>query len=73
MSANLQVSERGEPPHYLAREIRAGQVYVDTHGAGCVVGPSFGGSKKSGHGRERGHEGLYGCGRVRTVAAECGA
>ena len=48
-------------------------MHVDTYGADGCVGPSFGGSKKSGHGRERGHESLHGCGRVKTVAVECGA
>jgi aldehyde dehydrogenase (NAD+)/betaine-aldehyde dehydrogenase len=56
--------------HYLAREIRAGQVYVNTYGAGGGVELPFGGSKKSGYGREKGYEALYGYSQVKTVAVK---
>ncbi len=54
--------------HRLAREIRAGQVYVNTYGAGGGVELPFGGFKKSGHGREKGYEALFEYTQVKTVA-----
>ena len=54
--------------HWLAREIRAGQVFVNTYGAGGGVELPFGGFKKSGHGREKGYEALYEYSQVKTVA-----
>lgn len=58
--------------HYLVREIRAGQVYVNTYGAGGGVELPFGGFKKSGHGREKGYEALYEYSQVKTVAIKYG-
>ena len=54
--------------HRLAQEIRAGQVYVNTYGAGGGVELPFGGFKKSGHGREKGYEALFEYSQVKTVA-----
>ncbi|MGY6633148.1 MAG: aldehyde dehydrogenase family protein [Alkalilacustris sp.] len=48
----------------LAKAIRAGQVYVNGFGAGGGIELPFGGSKRSGHGREKGLEAL----REYTVA-----
>ncbi len=44
--------------HWLARELRVGQVYVNTYGAGGGVELPFGGYKRSGYGREKGFEAL---------------
>ncbi|WAC92428.1 aldehyde dehydrogenase family protein [Mycobacterium sp. Aquia_213] len=44
--------------HRLAADIRAGQVYINTYGAGGGVELPFGGFKKSGYGREKGYEAL---------------
>jgi aldehyde dehydrogenase (NAD+) len=54
--------------HVLAREIQAGQVFVNTYGAGGGVELPFGGRKSSGYGREKGLEGLLAFSRVKTVA-----
>lgn len=53
----------------LARRLRAGQVFLNTYGAGGGVELPFGGVGKSGHGREKGFEALYGFTAVKTVAA----
>jgi aldehyde dehydrogenase (NAD+) len=44
--------------HRFAREIRSGQVYVNTYGVGGGAELPFGGFGKSGFGREKGFEGL---------------
>ncbi len=53
----------------LARAIRSGQVFVNNYGAGGGVELPFGGTGKSGHGREKGFEALYGFSVLKTVAA----
>lgn len=53
----------------LARDIRASQVFLNNYGAGGGVELPFGGYGKSGHGREKGFEALYGFSTVKTVAA----
>ncbi len=53
--------------HRMARDIRAGQIYVNTYGAGGGVELPFGGVKKSGHGREKGFEGLLGYTQLKSV------
>lgn len=58
--------------HWLASEIRAGQIYINTYGAGGGVELPFGGFKKSGHGREKGYEALYEYSQVKTVALKYG-
>src|ERR671916_1487485 len=58
--------------HWLANELRAGQVFVNTYGAGGGVELPFGGFKKSGHGREKGYEALYEYSQVKTVALKYG-
>lgn len=42
----------------MAKALRVGQVFVNGYGAGGGVELPFGGVKKSGHGREKGFEGL---------------
>jgi aldehyde dehydrogenase (NAD+) len=53
----------------LARQLRAGQVFLNNYGAGGGVELPFGGSGLSGHGREKGFEALYGFSSLKTVAA----
>ncbi len=53
----------------MARAIRTGQVFINNYGAGGGVELPFGGVGKSGHGREKGFEALYGFSTVKTVAA----
>ncbi len=52
----------------LANRLKAGQVFVNNYGAGGGVELPFGGVGKSGHGREKGFEALYGFSTVKTVA-----
>jgi aldehyde dehydrogenase (NAD+)/betaine-aldehyde dehydrogenase len=53
--------------HRLAADVLAGQVYVNTYGAGGGVELPFGGFKKSGYGREKGYEALDGFTATKTV------
>lgn len=62
-------TENGARQLRMARAIRAGQVFLNNYGAGGGVELPFGGSGKSGHGREKGFEALYGFSTVKTVAA----
>ncbi|MEP1353393.1 MAG: aldehyde dehydrogenase family protein [Tateyamaria sp.] len=56
----------------LAKRLRAGQVFINNYGAGGGVELPFGGIGKSGHGREKGFEALYGFSTLKTVAAHHG-
>lgn len=53
----------------LAKALHAGQVFLNNYGAGGGVELPFGGVGKSGHGREKGFEALYGFSTLKTVAA----
>ena len=53
----------------LAKKLRSGQVFINNYGAGGGVELPFGGVGKSGHGREKGFEALYGFSTLKTVAA----
>ncbi len=53
----------------LAKAINAGQVFINNYGAGGGVELPFGGVGKSGFGREKGFEALYGFSTLKTVAA----
>ena len=52
----------------LARRLKCGQVFVNNYGAGGGVELPFGGVRRSGHGREKGFEALYGFSVLKTVA-----
>ncbi|MCW1956254.1 MAG: aldehyde dehydrogenase family protein [Roseobacter sp.] len=62
-------SQNGARQMRLAKAIRAGQVFINNYGAGGGVELPFGGVGKSGHGREKGFEALYGFTALKTVAA----
>lgn len=53
----------------LAKALKTGQVFVNNYGAGGGVELPFGGIGKSGHGREKGFEAMYGFTTLKTVAA----
>ena len=53
----------------LAKSLKVGQVFLNNYGAGGGVELPFGGVGKSGHGREKGFEALYGFSTLKTVAA----
>ena len=53
--------------HRMIRDVVAGQVFVNTYGASGGVELPFGGFKRSGHGREKGVEGLRGFGQIKTA------
>ena len=56
----------------LAKQLHAGQVFINNYGAGGGVELPFGGTGLSGHGREKGFEALYGFSSLKTVAAKHG-
>ncbi|MCL4183575.1 MAG: aldehyde dehydrogenase family protein [Burkholderiaceae bacterium] len=56
----------------LARQLRAGQVFVNNYGAGGGVELPFGGVGSSGYGREKGFEALYAFTSLKTVALRHG-
>ena len=56
--------------HRLAAEIEAGQVYVNTYGAGGGVELPFGGFKQSGYGREKGYQALDTFTATKTVVVQ---
>ena len=55
---------------WLASEIRAGQIYINTFGAGGGVELPSGGFAKSGIGREKGLEGILAYTNVKNICAE---
>ena len=62
-------TEQGARQMRLARQLRAGQVFINNYGAGGGVELPFGGVGHSGHGREKGFDALYGFTTLKTIAA----
>jgi aldehyde dehydrogenase (NAD+) len=56
----------------LARALKCGQVFINNYGAGGGVELPFGGVKRSGFGREKGFEALYGFSALKTIAIRHG-
>lgn len=52
----------------IAREVEAGQVFVNTYGASGGPEMPFGGTKASGHGREKGFAALFEFSHIKTIA-----
>jgi aldehyde dehydrogenase (NAD+) len=52
----------------LARRLQCGQVFINNYGAGGGIELPFGGVKKSGYGREKGFEALYGFTALKTIS-----
>ena len=52
----------------LAKGIRSGQVFINNYGAAGGVELPFGGVGRSGHGREKGFEGLRSYTQIKTIA-----
>lgn len=65
-------TENGARQMRLAKALKSGQVFINNYGAGGGVELPFGGIGKSGHGREKGFEALYGFSSLKTVAARHG-
>lgn len=62
----------GQRQFRMARRVRAGQVFLNSYGAGGGIELPFGGVKSSGHGREKGFEALYGFTTLKTVVVRHG-
>jgi aldehyde dehydrogenase (NAD+) len=56
----------------MAKAVKAGQLFINNYGAGGGVELPFGGIGKSGFGREKGFEALYGFSVLKTVAVNHG-
>ncbi|MEU9450515.1 aldehyde dehydrogenase family protein [Streptomyces sp. NPDC048277] len=56
--------------HRVAADVAAGQVYVNTYGAGGGVELPFGGFRRSGYGREKGVEALDAYTATKTVVVQ---
>jgi aldehyde dehydrogenase (NAD+) len=56
----------------MAHALKCGQVFINNYGAGGGIELPFGGVKRSGHGREKGFEALYGFSTLKTVAIHHG-
>jgi aldehyde dehydrogenase (NAD+) len=65
-------TENGARQMRLAKALKSGQVFINNYGASGGVELPFGGVGKSGHGREKGFEALYGFSTLKTVAAKHG-
>ena len=58
--------------HRVAHRIKAGQVFINSYGAGGGVEMPFGGYRHSGYGREKGIEALYAYTQLKNVAIYLG-
>jgi aldehyde dehydrogenase (NAD+) len=56
----------------VGRKIRVGQLYINSYGAGGGIELPFGGTKKSGHGREKGFQALYEVASMKTLVIKHG-
>lgn len=56
----------------LSRKITSGQVFINNYGAGGGIELPFGGTKRSGHGREKGFAALHGFGSLKTIVIKHG-
>lgn len=56
----------------MAKRIRSGQVFINNYGAAGGVELPFGGVGRSGHGREKGFEGLKSYTQIKTIAIKHG-
>jgi aldehyde dehydrogenase (NAD+) len=56
----------------MAKRIRAGQVFISCYGAGAGIELPFGGSGKSGHGREKGFSALREFSKSKTLVFQHG-
>lgn len=65
-------SKDGDRQMRMARKLHCGQVFLNNYGAAGGAELPFGGVGKSGHGREKGFEALYGFSSLKTVAAHHG-
>lgn len=52
----------------VAHAVQSGQVFINNYGAGGGIELPFGGVKRSGHGREKGFEALYGFASLKTIS-----
>ncbi|AKS32114.1 aldehyde dehydrogenase family protein [Mycolicibacterium goodii] len=59
--------------HAVAAAIRAGQVFINSYGAGGGVELPFGGYKRSGFGREKGRAGLEEYSQLKTITVRLDA
>lgn len=66
-STNIDVA------HYTASRIKAGQVFINSYGAGGGIQMPFGGYKKSGIGREKGFEALRNYVQIKNIAVKYGS
>jgi aldehyde dehydrogenase (NAD+) len=60
-------TENGGRQQRVAKAVRAGQVFINSYGAGGGVELPFGGTKRSGHGREKGFIALEEMSTTKTV------
>ena len=65
-------SHDGNRAMRVSRGIKAGQVYINSFGAGGGIELPFGGMKKSGHGREKGFAALHDVSQLRTTIIKHG-